>query len=399
MDAAVHPLSEEARQPLWGPLWERYREDRPRKMLTLDGGGIRGMITLEILAKIESLLATRTGRGSEFRLCEYFDYFGGTSTGAIIAAGLARGMSARELLEFYKVSGAAMFEKAALLDRLSHLYKRDPLAAKLQEVFGEYSTLEPQHLRSLLLIVTRNVTTDSPWPISSNPMAKYNAPTRKDCNLRIPLWKLVRASTAAPIFFPPEVVSWDESDPKKTFVFIDGGMTPYNNPAFLLFRMATAEPYGLRWSTGERKLLIVSLGTGSAANEAADVLHPNKNLVSNLAGLPAALMDGAAADQDTNCRIVGRCVHGAPLDREVGDLIPRDAQGVPIPLHQDLGRAFLYVRYDADLSRKGLDALGLSHVKPENVQRLDSVEYLNELSEVGHAVAKKVSLDHFGGFA
>ena len=162
MDAVMQPLSEDARQRLWGPLWERYRENRPRKMLTLDGGGIRGMITLEILSKIESLLAVGTGRSSEFRLCEYFDYFGGTSTGAIIAAGLARGMSAQGLLNFYKESGAAMFEKAALLDRFNHLYKRDPLAAKLQEVFEENSTLEPQHLRSLLLVVTRNVSTDSP---------------------------------------------------------------------------------------------------------------------------------------------------------------------------------------------------------------------------------------------
>lgn len=356
------------------------------------------MITLEVLAKIEGLLAARTGRGDAFRLCEFFDYFAGTSTGAIIAAGLARGMSAKGLLEFYRGSGAAMFEKAALLDRFNHLYKRDPLAAKLQEVYGENSTLEPRHLRSLLLVVTRNVSTDSPWPISSNPLAKYNAPERKDCNLRIPLWKLIRASTAAPIFFPPEVVSWDESDPKKTFVFVDGGMTPYNNPAFLLFRMATAEPYGLRWSTGERKLLIVSLGTGSAANENPDVLHPNRNLVSNLAGLPSALMDGAAVDQDTNCRIIGRCSHGAPLDREIGDLIPRDAQGNKIPLEQDLGRAFLYARYDADLSRKGLDALGLPQIKSENVQRLDSVDFLEELSQVGRAVAGKVSLEHFGGF-
>ena len=40
------------------------------------------------------------------------------------------------------------------------------------------------------------------------------------------------------------------------------------------------------------------------------MLHPNRNLVFNLAGLPSALMDGAAVDQDTNCRIIGRCSHG-----------------------------------------------------------------------------------------
>jgi uncharacterized protein len=52
----------------------------------------------------------------------------------------------------------------------------------------------------------RNVTTDSPWPVTNNPYAKYNARNRADRNLDLPLWQLVRASTAAPVYFPPEVV-------------------------------------------------------------------------------------------------------------------------------------------------------------------------------------------------
>jgi predicted acylesterase/phospholipase RssA len=113
----------------------------------------------------------------------------------------------------------------------------------------------------MLLVVTKNVTTDSAWPISSNPDAHYNAPARRDCNLRIPLWQLVRASTAAPAFFPPEILQWDRDDPSKTFVFADGGVTPHNNPAFLLYRMATEPAYWLGWATGEDRLLLVSIGT------------------------------------------------------------------------------------------------------------------------------------------
>jgi uncharacterized protein len=93
-----------------------------------------------------------------------------------------------------------------------YLYTAGPLKAKLQEVFGSATTLEPDNPKCLLLIVTKNVTTDSPWPVSSNPDAKYNDPARKDCNLKIPLWQLVRPSTAAPVFFPPEVVQWDPND-------------------------------------------------------------------------------------------------------------------------------------------------------------------------------------------
>ena len=73
----------------WGRLRSRYEVIKPRKMLALDGGGIRGLISLGILKHLEEKLTLLSGRGSKFRLCDYFDYIAGTSTGAIIAAGLA----------------------------------------------------------------------------------------------------------------------------------------------------------------------------------------------------------------------------------------------------------------------------------------------------------------------
>ena len=47
-------------------------------------------------------------------------------------------------------------------------------------------------------------------------------------------------------------------------VFVDGGITPYNNPAFQAFLMATVEPYAVRWPSGEERLLVVSIGTGTS---------------------------------------------------------------------------------------------------------------------------------------
>ena len=375
-----------------------YDRSRPRKLLALDGGGIRGALTLEVLVKIEAMLAQKTGKGNNFRLCHFFDYIGGTSTGAIIAAALARGMAATEVLQFYKQAGPDMFDKAWLLARIRHLYETQPLTDQLKTVFGANTTLEPQHLKSLLLVVTRNVTTDSPWPISSNPRAKYNELARPDCNLKIPLWQLVRASTAAPIFFEPEVIQWDAKNPAKRFVFVDGGMTPYNNPAFLVYRMATLPEYQLGWNTGEKNLLVISIGTGAAPELDAEVYSAGKNALSNLAGIPSALMYGASVDQDLNCRTIGRCVYGTALDREIGDLIPRDASGKPIPLSQDLGRSFLYARYNADLSFDGLRNMGLGDIDPKKVSKLDSVDALEDLSRVGQKLAEEVKLDHFGSF-
>jgi len=228
----------------------------PRKMLSLDGGGIRGVLTLGALEAIERTVGKP--------LHEYFDYIAGTSTGAIIAAGLACGEPIARLRQFYFDFGPAMFEKRFLLERYQSLYRKDALTEQLQQVFGKTTTLSSERLKTLLLVVTRNWTTDSPWPISSNPKARYNESSRRDCNLQIPLWQLVRASTAAPVYFPPEVLQWDKDDPAKSFVFVDGGVTPYNNPAFLLYRMATLPHFGLNWKASERDLLLISVGTGSA---------------------------------------------------------------------------------------------------------------------------------------
>jgi hypothetical protein len=291
-----------------------------------------------------------------------------------------------------------MFEKERLHRRYLHLYRSDPLKAQLQKVFGQKTDLTSPKLRCLLLVVTRNATTDSPWPISSNPFARYNRRDRRDCNLQIPLWQLVRASTAAPVFFPPEVLEWEPGNEDKSFVFVDGGVTPYNNPAFLLFRMATAPEYQLGWGRGERELMLMSVGTGSGPKGGATALDPSVNIPAIVMGLPSALMYAAQVDQDVNCRTIGRCVAGAPIDREVGDMIPRDPDGVPVPVDQDLGRSFLYARYDADLSRDGLDRMGLGDLDPESVSKLDSVAHIDDLLRVGTAAAAAVDVQPFSRF-
>ena len=117
----------------WKWLRSRYEEDGPRRMLTLDGGGIRALITLGILSQIEELIQRTTGK----KLFKYFDYIAGTSTGAIIAAGLSVGMTTAELVDFYQSCGEEMFERSRLMQRLTCLYTADPLGEKLNSVFGK----------------------------------------------------------------------------------------------------------------------------------------------------------------------------------------------------------------------------------------------------------------------
>jgi hypothetical protein len=395
---------------LWGALRQRYEKRQPRKMLALDGGGIRGVLTLGILKRIEDAVGP---------LHEFFDYIAGTSTGAIIAAGLSLGMSVDELIDFYKQSGPAMFQRTHFLKRFRTLYENGALEQQLKTTFGENTTLQcglspgtSHHaLKTLLLVVTRNITTDSPWPISNNPEARYNAAARADCNARIPLWRLVRASTAAPIFFPPEVISWDPDDPSKSFVFVDGGVTPYNNPAFLLYRFATDPAYRLEWPRGEDQLLLVSVGTGAAPIAGATADDPDGNMLSTGIGIPSALMYGSLVDQDINCRAVGRCTYGDVIDRELLDMVPRlgpDTGTVAerlaraaVPLTTNLGRAFLYARYNVDLGAPGLRALGFTGVDPASVQKMDNAtpDNIDRLLEIGGRAAHQVDKAHFGGFA
>ena len=107
----------------------------PYKLLALDGGGIRGIITIEVLAAIERLLQQRLGRDDSFVLSDYFDYVAGTSTGAVIATCLSLGMRVATIREFYHGSAELMFYKASIFKRLRYKFEDEPLAEKLRDEF------------------------------------------------------------------------------------------------------------------------------------------------------------------------------------------------------------------------------------------------------------------------
>ncbi len=374
---------------------ERIKSPGLKKILSCDGGGILGLMTVEILAKIELDLRAKLNK-PDLILADYFDFACGTSTGAIIAACISSGMSMAKIRDFYLSSGKQMFDQAFLLNRMKYSYNDEPLAKLLRAAFDKQlneteAKLGSEKLRTLLMMVMRNHSTDSPWPVSNNPFAKYNARTRDDCNLDLPLWKLIRASTAAPTYFPPEVVTIG----KKKFIFIDGGVTTYNNPAYLAFQMATAKPYAINWQTGADKLLIVSIGTGIAAKTLLDLTVRQMDLIHYATSIPSALMNSASAGWDMTCRVLGECRHGGAIDRELGDMVmPSDSDS-----NWTGKKLFTYIRYDPDVSQEGLNALNLNFVNAANVQLMDSVDYIPDIQRVGSVyAAKHVNVSHFKGF-
>jgi len=154
-------------------VWDKLQDNnRPHKLLALDGGGMRGVITIEILAAIEQHLQHALGRDASFVLADYFDYIAGTSTGAILATCLALG---------WRSSGSASFitqrqgdvrscQHLPALPHESLTLSRWPHCCNRK--VGPGTTRVASKLKTLLLLILRNATTDSPWPLSNNPYAK-----------------------------------------------------------------------------------------------------------------------------------------------------------------------------------------------------------------------------------
>ncbi len=355
------------------------------RLLACDGGGMRGLISIEVLAKVEKELRSLTGRPS-LVLADFFDYVGGTSCGAIIAALIAIGKSMDDIRAFFVASCPDMFLKARLWQRWRSKFRDDALSARLRELFGDVK-LGSDHLQSLLMLVLSNASTNSPWPVCNNPAAMYNDRRLPDCNLELPLWQLVRASTAAPTYFPPEVINVGT----RPFVFVDGAMTMYHNPAFQLFLMATADVYRLGWEVGAEKLLLISVGSGNSTGTEANLSPQEMNILYHASRVPAALLAAAQQEQDFLCRIFGATLEGERLDSEIGDMRGRGIRGSP--------KLFSYARYNAELSRAGLHWLGLPNVDPAHVHPMDAIEFLDEVQQIGIALAeRKVKPEHFAPF-
>ena len=230
------------------------------------------------------------------------------------------------------------------------------LTEKLKEVFTETATSEPKHLKTLLLLIARNASSDSVWPITSNPDAKYNLLERLDCNLKLPIWKVVRAKRGGQSTLHMKRFRFASDDQPIEMIFVDAhhrlqqpGILPGPNGHGAMLPIAVH---------AVKVNLLISIGTGQIPSVQLGV---RTNIASAALSTLRALLYQTSYDQDLNCRLRGRCSYGGHLDQEVGDLIPRrsihDVDSELIPLDEDLGRDFLYARYNVDLTTAGLSDL------------------------------------------
>lgn len=224
---------ESVKKNKWTP-----RKENEFKILAIDGGGMKGVFPAKYLSDIEE----QVGKP----IHQYFDLIAGTSTGGIIALGLANDISAKDILELYLKRGKDIFGNRRTIlpfSKDSH-YENDGLIQVLQETFGD----------KLLKEVNTMVCIPSIEHQKASPKV-YKTPHHphfiKDGNIEI--WKIALATSAAPTYLPAAVI--DDNECK-----IDGGLWA-NNPVLV----AIAEAVKLGYSLDQIKVL--SIGTGTSLYE------------------------------------------------------------------------------------------------------------------------------------
>jgi patatin-like phospholipase/acyl hydrolase len=208
------------------------------QILSLDGGGIKGLFSAAVLAKLEDDL--------EIDITDHFDLIVGTSTGGIIALGLGHGMRPREIVQFYVEKGPKIFRSLLGLNSIKHwLCRKFPqalLRTALQECFVNKRLADS---KKRLVITSYNLGADDVY------LFKTPHHERLKRDYKVPMWKVALATSAAPTYFP----AFRGVD---SIRLIDGGVWA-NNPTMVgIIEAASVLNVPLKAIT------VLSLGTSDA---------------------------------------------------------------------------------------------------------------------------------------
>jgi hypothetical protein len=419
-DATAEAQSESSRdRHLFGP--------GPKRLLALDGGGVRGALTVAFLERIEALLDAHYGR--EIRLGDHIDLVGGTSTGAIIAGALALGYRTAQVKKFYLNLAPYCFKRQRwAIPLLQAKFDARGLRAQIEAVVGNRALSSPDLITGFC-IITKRMDTGSPWIISNNPHAPYWEDGQGYIgNKNYPLVNLVRASTAAPHFFDPELLPISQNltvlpdsvakplnqpwpvrvlhttlqklglrprvkiDPNVYGLFVDGGVTPHNNPSLALFHMATLSPFGMNWQTGPDRLTVVSLGTGTYRPRLSYETLGFARFTKLAFHALISLMSDAEMLVLTLMQWMGECPAPWVINSEIGTLTKDAPPG---------GKMFRFLRYDVRLEKDWLAREIDFTASDELLARLrgmDDPKTVDDLYEIGRrAAAKQVKPEHWLG--
>ena len=377
-------------------LLDRFDSKGPKKILSLDGGGIRGALTLGYLKKIEDIIKAKQPDNPDYRMSDYFDLIGGTSTGAIIAALLSLGKSVDEITKLYMVLGDKIFKEKRnwwnpleTMKWLKANYDYHGLETELKNAVGADTTLGSDKIKTGLCVVAKRADTNSIWPMINHPRGKfYN--TEWGRNKDLLLANVVRASTAAPTYFAPQMIEVTEG---QRAAFIDGGLSMANNPALTLLMVATFNGFPFHWPMGEDNILLVSVGTGYSQfkKQAGDI--DEATLLTWAASIPDMLMQDASWQNRLILQWLSQSKTAEELDIEIGDMKGDILSGKPL---------ITYLRYNFAINEKNLNALGFDRTFNDEDAKdiVDMARAKNKeiLYDIGCRASSSIKQEHFNKF-
>jgi len=370
----AEPANAERDRHLFGP--------GKKRILSIDGGGVRGVLALGYLERLERHLAELAGR--PVKLCEHFDLIGGTSTGAIIATALALGHTAKEIREFYLRLGPSVFRRPFFrLPGWQAKFDAEALRRQLVGIVGDRK-LDTPDLRTGLGIMLKRIDNGSSWILTNNPRSPFWAHPPDGSyigNRDYSLAQIVRASTAAPHYFDPQEIEIVKGGPAA--LFVDGGLTPHNDPSLALYLVAVLPGYRLEWAQGADKLTIVSIGTGFTK---VHLTETDLRRASAVTIALRALMQQISDNQKLTLTLMSWLGAGGapwPINLEIGDL--RDVR-------PPFGPLFRFLRYDVKLEAEWLSEeldVSLTAKELERIRRFDDPAGMEILDDLGRRAAAK----------
>ena len=392
---------------------DRMTAPGAKRMLALDSGGTRGVVTIGFLAEIERVLQQKLGRDDSFVLADYFDLIGGTSVGSILATMLALGWRVEKVEKTFLDWAPQIFKRrASFNDR----YDARALSGKIRQVVKNWP-LRTAELKTGLCVVAKRADTNSPWVMTNNPNGRYfDGWDTTIGNGDYLLHDIIRASTAAPTVFSPKEIDihawYEDGEPKvKSGYFMDGALSPHSNPSLQMYLLAMLKAHNLggapveqlrqdrangkAWAPGDDQLLLISVGTGSYAS----VVKPRLlRFYEAIEALGSMIYDSEQLAL-AQLQALSRPRMAWTVDREVGDLACELIGG----------KAQLsFQRYDMPLEAKWLQGASKNVVQPGKnlkseiarqqlniAQRISEFQKLVNLNEIGtlHALAKAAAKD------
>ena len=223
-----------------------------RYLLSIDGGGIRGIIPAIALTKLESF----TGRSAR----ETFSFVAGTSTGAIIAAALASGVPASRILDIYLDRAREVFPGYRPVNRLRQIftgsmYSTRKLHGLISSEMGAARDWTLNDSPIDILIPAKRVPDGKPWYFVRD------NPRNSGCTGRLGMVDCVTASAAAPTYFQPWTMPEDSESPahcERVGTLVDGSLGVAGNPVY----QACVEAFYYSEGYTPEEATVVSLGTG-----------------------------------------------------------------------------------------------------------------------------------------